>query len=41
MFAASAIFEIIALKIAGQIKGEFWLAWLVYASQASLLALAS
>ena len=27
-FATSAIFEIIALKTAGQVEGEFWLAWL-------------
>ena len=34
-FAASAIFEIIAFKTAGQVEGEFWLAWLANASQAS------
>ena len=34
-FAASAIFEIIALKTAGQVEGEFWLAWLAFASPSS------
>ena len=36
MFAASAKFEIIALKTAGKEKSEFWLAWPVLAGQVSL-----